>query len=241
MKEIITERTVYGIRESGTAHSPFQLEYQLFCAIREGNVTLVNEAIGRYLQAGLVVGNMSNNSISASRYWAVACISTAIHYAILGGLDETEAYTLSDEYIRHIDTLQTIPECFEYLKEKSTELTTAVFKSHFQKEYPAYVNACIHYVHIHLHERLGIADIASELGLSRDYLSHLFKKAVGISLHQYILEQKLKEAKVMLIQGEPVNKISYTLCFSSESHFIQCFKKYYGITPQKLQSINPLL
>lgn len=226
-----SDDTIFEIRESGMAHSPFLLEYRLFSAIKAGNVALVRDAIESYLNHGLVIGSMSSNSITEARYWAVATISTAIHYAILGGLDETKAYALSDRYIRYIDTLTTIPECVEYLKERALELTDAVSMSVLRKEYPAHVNACLHYVQNHLHERLRIEDIASDLNLSRDYLSHLFKEYVGEALHSYILSEKLKEAKALLIQGHDISHISYTLCFSSESHFIHCFKKYYGLSP----------
>ena len=56
----------------------------------------------------------------------------------------------------------------------------------------------MHWIHIHLHHRLKIADIAAELHVSRDYLSQAFKKETGITLHRYIVDQKLEEAQHML-------------------------------------------
>ena len=35
----------------------------------------------------------------------------------------------------------------------------------------------------------------------------------------------------MLSFGMSINETSYTLCFCNESHFIQLFKKKYGVTP----------
>lgn len=56
-------------------------------------------------------------------------------------------------------------------------------------------------------------------------------KETGITLHQYIVDQKLEEAQHMLSQVKSLYEISYTLCFCNESHFIQLFKKKYHVTP----------
>ena len=97
--------------------------------------------------------------------------------------------------------------------------------------YSRLVNNCIHLIHVNLHSRLKIETIADTLHVSRDYLSQTFKKETGTALHQYILNQKLEEAKNMLSLGKSINEVSYTLCFCNESHFIQAFKKKYHITP----------
>lgn len=222
--------SIYEEREEGRTHSSFELEYILYNAIKAGDKDTVNETIDEYLNLGIVMGNLSSSPIRQARYWAIACISIAIHYAILGGLDETDAHNTSDVYIRHIDSLNDINEIIDYLKKKAPELTEAVLTAKYNN-YSKTISSCVHYIHVHLHERLRIEDIAKNLGLSRDYLSKLFKKEVGVSLHNYILNAKLEEAVRLLEKGTPVNQISYTLSFSSESHFITCFKKKYGTTP----------
>ncbi len=97
--------------------------------------------------------------------------------------------------------------------------------------YSTLINRCVHFIHVNLHSRLKIETIAENLHVSRDYLSKAFKKAANISIHQYILDQKLTEAKKMLAAGMSVNEVSYTLCFCNESHFIQLFKGNYHMTP----------
>lgn len=153
------------------------------------------------------------------------------HYAILGGLDESEAYQLSDRYIQEIDLILTMEECLDYLCDKALELTRKVNEDKIPQCYSPLINQCMHWIHIHLHHRLKIADIAAELHVSRDYLSQAFKKETGITLHRYIVDQKLEEAQHMLSQGKSLYEISYTLCFCNESHFIQLFKKKYHVTP----------
>ena len=232
------ENIIYEQRESGVTHTPFELEYILYTAIKDGEAAMVETAIEQYLNHGLVVGRMSLNSTRQMRYWAVACISIAIHYAILGGLDETDAYNLSDTYIRHVDALSDVKEYVTYLRAKAVELAEKVRKSKERKVYSAIVRKCLHYIHIHLHERLPIAELAQELGVSRDYLSSLFKKETGESLHAYIVHEKLEASKVLLLQGVSYEAISYSFAFCSETHYITCFKREYNMTPGQYRKVS---
>lgn len=222
---------IYNARETGKTHSAFQYELMLFTAIKNGNINGVRTSLELYKKSGLIIGHMSDNLSTEIHYWAVSTIAVAIHYAILGGLDETEAYQLSDEYIQGIDLLPTMDECIEYLSQKAIELVTKVKENKIPQCYSPLINRCIHLIHLNLHSRLKIEDIAHTFHVSRDYLSLAFKKETGIPLHQYILNQKLEEAKNMLSYGMSINETSYTLCFCDESHFIQLFKKKYNITP----------
>ena len=222
---------IYAARETGKTHTSFQYEFFLFNAIKNGDIYGVKAALDTYKASGLIIGHMSDNPLREIHYWAVATIAVAIHYAILGGLDESEAYQLSDEYIQEIDLLQTMEECIDYLCQKAVDLVTKVKENAIPKCYSLLINNCIHLIHINLHSRLKIETIAKTLHVSRDYLSQAFKKETGIPIHQYILNQKLEEAKNMLSMGMSINEISYTLCFCNESHFIQAFKKKYNTTP----------
>ena len=222
---------IYDARETGKTHTSCQYEIVLFTAIRNGDIQGVKMSLELYQKSGLIIGHMSNNPLREIHYWAVATIAVAIHYAILGGLDESEAYQLSDRYIQEIDLQKTMDECIDYLCRKAIELVTKVNENTIPQCYSHLINNCIHLIHINLHDRLKIEYIAASLHVSRDYLSQVFKKETGISLHQYILQQKLEESKKMLEQGMSINQISYTLCFCNESHFIQAFKKRYHITP----------
>lgn len=222
---------IYDARETGKTHTSFQYEHLLFTAIKNGDVEGVNAALTNYKSSGLIIGHMSDNPSREIHYWAVATIAVAIHYAILGGLDESEAYQLSDKYIQEIDSFQTMEECIEYLCEKAVDLAMRVRENAIPQCYGSLINNCIHLIHVNLHSRLKIESIANALHVSRDYLSQAFKKETGIALHQYILNQKLEEAKNMLSLGKSINETSYTLCFCNESHFIQAFKKKYQVTP----------
>lgn len=228
-----SENFLYEARETGKTHTAFGYEILLFNAIRNGDMKGVETALNLYRSSGLIIGHMSDNPSRKIHYWAVSTIAVAIHYAILGGLDESEAYQLSDKYIQEIDAFQTMEDCIDYLCKKAIELVKKVKENLIPQCYSPLINKCIHLIHVNLHSRLKIEDIAKTLHISRDYLSQAFKKNTGISIHQYIINQKLDEAKHMLALGMSINATSYTLCFCNESHFIQLFKKKYKMTPNE--------
>ena len=69
--------------------------------------------------------------------------------------------------------------------------------------------------------RLRIDDLAKYTSLSPSHLSKLFKKEVGISISEYIREQKISTAQNLLIYSElSLIEITNHLGFASQSHFI---------------------
>lgn len=220
-------------RETGVVHSAFSREYELFECIKAGNPALVRNKAQAYLNEGITMGFLSRDNLKQYRYWAISTIAVAIHYAILGGMDETDAFNLSDEYIRHIDAASSPEAIVSYLLDKAEDLTYAVFNSKANLAFSPAIRRCIHYIHVHLYEKITTDTLATECRLSRSYLSVLFKREMGVTIHDYVLREKLDVARVMLSEGLPLSEIAYRLSFCSETHFIGAYKKRYGVTPGK--------
>lgn len=222
---------LFAQRENGVTHSAFSLELALYTALQNGDEAALRQAMERYFDAGFVIGRMSADRLRQMKFWAVSVVAIAIHYAILGGLDETDAYNLSDEYIRHIDGLFSIDACVEYLSSRAIQLVRAVAASKKEHALSPRIKACTHYIHIHLHDKLTVGALAEHVGLSEGYLSRLFRQETGQSLSRYILCKKLEAALPMLDAGIPYGQVAYNLAFCSQSHFIHCFKAHFGTTP----------
>lgn len=181
---------------------------------------------------------MSGDRLRQVKYWAVATVAIAIHYAILGGLDETDAYHLSDAYLREVDRLDTMDACIDCLRRRATELVRAVASAKSGTLLSPPVRRCVHYIHIHLHEKMPLSMLASEAGLSKDYLGVRFKREMGVSVHAYILQQRLQASLPMLLDGTGCRRIAYDLGFADESHYIAAFRKQYGCTPAQYRRVH---
>lgn len=220
-------------RESGRTHSPYETEMRFYMSIRQGDVIKVRRAMDDFLASGIVAGRLSNDSLRQMQYLAVSSVTLATRFAIQGGLDQMEAYNLSDNYIRQIDSFCSPDEILQFLKVKALELTALVAKEKEKKSYPASVKLCMHYINKNLHGKITLSNLSDECGLSADYLSALFKKTVGENVSRYILNKKLEAAKELLDAKYNYGALGYYFSFCSETYFISCFKRRYGMTPRE--------
>ena len=79
--------------------------------------------------------------------------------------------------------------------------------------------------------------IADEIHINMDYMSHQFHKKAGISLSNYIIEERMHEAKKLLVTTDySLQQISDKTGFSNISYFHRQFKKLSGVTPQQYRT-----
>jgi YesN/AraC family two-component response regulator len=99
------------------------------------------------------------------------------------------------------------------------------------------IRMAIEYIRDHLQDELTLETIADYIQLSPSYMGHLFKKEIGKSVMDYILEQRIERAKSYLLSGRYRNyELAEKSGFRNYSHFCTMFKKYAGMTPNEFKS-----
>jgi len=96
------------------------------------------------------------------------------------------------------------------------------------------LQALLSYIRLHAldAEKMKINDLAVTFHLSEYYISAYIKKHTGLSLQQYVIQIKLKQAEQLLQQNNfTVGEIASRLGFNDASHFNKLFKKYKGVAP----------
>ncbi len=83
-----------------------------------------------------------------------------------------------------------------------------------------------------LDNRLSMADLAAEAGLSPFHFARQFKESFGETPGQYVLRCRIETVKERLLGDEPLAQIAATSGFAQQSHMTAQFKKQMGITPQ---------
>lgn len=78
---------------------------------------------------------------------------------------------------------------------------------------------------------LSVQSIAAQLGLTENYLSTLFRKETGTTLHKMIIEMRLERAKYLLAKKHRLNDVAMKTGFSSAAYFHSVFKKHVGCSP----------
>jgi AraC family transcriptional regulator len=96
----------------------------------------------------------------------------------------------------------------------------------------------IEYINEHLSQNLTLTEIAAELDLSQYYFCRLFKQSIGMTPHQYLIQQRVERSKQLLKQSEQKIVDIATQCgFANPSHFAKCFRQRMGISPQQFRLI----
>ncbi len=98
------------------------------------------------------------------------------------------------------------------------------------------LHQAIDYIHAHLNRDLSLAELASVVNISPTYFASLFKQAMGVSPHQYVIQQRVEQAKLMLSKTDlAIPDIALRVGFSSQSHLTQQFKRITGMTPRQVR------
>ncbi|WP_240633257.1 response regulator transcription factor [Paenibacillus montanisoli] len=98
----------------------------------------------------------------------------------------------------------------------------------------------IQYISLHLDTRdLSRKEIASHVFLNPDYLDRIFKKEIGISVTDYLVQERLKIAQELLANTEmSVSTIAAYVGYSNLSHFSKRFKKLTHLNPNEYRQLN---
>ena len=91
-----------------------------------------------------------------------------------------------------------------------------------------------------IHDNIGtsILEMAKKLGYNENYLRRYFKKNVGISLGNYILEIKTNKAMALLNSDEMnITEIAHECGYDSISSFSRSFKTYVNISPNQFRKM----
>lgn len=87
------------------------------------------------------------------------------------------------------------------------------------------------YLHSHLHQDIGLDDLAQAAGVDRFRLSRAFKAAFGMAPHAYLIQLRLTRARHLLARGEAPVSVAAALGFADQSHLGRWFQRAYRMTP----------
>jgi AraC family transcriptional regulator len=94
------------------------------------------------------------------------------------------------------------------------------------------------YINTHLDLDLKLTELSSIVQISPYHFLRLFKKSVGMTPHQYILQQRIERAKYLLKSSNlDISEIAFRVGFCDASHLTRCFKNSLGKTPSQWRQL----
>ncbi|MEN2489019.1 AraC family transcriptional regulator [Flavobacterium sp. B11] len=92
------------------------------------------------------------------------------------------------------------------------------------------------YIKQNLKENMSLKVLSEKACMSTTSFYRFFKRELGMSPIEYILNEKIKCAKNLLKNPTlQINEVCYLAGFEDANYFIRLFKKYEGITPKQYQ------
>ena len=213
-------------------HGTLMLEKALMACVRTGD-------IGKFKKLSEVIsigkaGNVSaGNEIRQEKNIFIVTTTLVTRAAIEGGLSSEIAFTISDLYIRQVESLKSIPRIAELNTKMILDFTRRVHELLESKGASFLISQACEYMKAHVYEEIKVTDIANQLRISNGHLSRRFHQEMGKSIVDYIKDVKVNEAKFLLKYSTyTLADISEKLAFSSQSYFNAVFKEMTGETPK---------
>jgi AraC family transcriptional regulator len=89
-----------------------------------------------------------------------------------------------------------------------------------------------------LAEDLAMEQIAAVAGISASHMGKLFRRSMGTSVHQYVIQRRVERAKNLLMQSElPITAIALAAGFAHQSHMARHMRRALGLSPQAVKHL----
>ncbi len=225
----------YVAREEQRSHGTYPFEMQMLDLIRQGEVEKLNNWL---LQAAKMPnmdteGKLAETPLRQAKNIFIGLVTVIGKFAAIpGGMDVEETYQLIDTYIQECERLQSE----EAVKNLQYNMPRDFARRVEQQKLPDGVSKELYtymqFISAHINEPITVDDVVEVSGKSRAYIFKKFKTELGMGIGEYLSSCRLREAKSLLrYTNKSISEISNYLCYSSQSHFQNTFKKHYGETP----------
>ena len=225
--------------EQEREHNSIEYENMILQLVKNGDVAAVKELMSADALDMDSIGMVAESNKKQMEYLTVAFLTLISRAAIEGGMNPEKSYELSDVYLQKLEKCKNVDEMVLVGAKAQFDFTEKVRQAKEQRSKLVYIDECKDYIAKHLRKPFMVGDIALAIGVNRTYLARKFSEIEGITIQQYIMQERCRHAANLLKYSKyPISIISEYFCFSSQSHFGKQFKQMYGMTPNEYRSSN---
>ena len=109
-------------------------------------------------------------------------------------------------------------------------------------EYPqgVYVKQAMLFIMSNYAEKIKIDALASQIGITRNYLTKSFQKELGVSPQEFLINIRMERAAELLTSTSlPVNEVAAKVGYSDALAFSKKFKEKYDLSPKSYRETKP--
>ncbi|MBP2623577.1 AraC family transcriptional regulator [Streptococcus oricebi] len=101
------------------------------------------------------------------------------------------------------------------------------------------IRSLIDYISQHYQDNLSIEHLSAYCGYSPTHFMNFFKKHLGVSCMEYLIQFRLRKAAELLEHSTiSILEVAQQIGFNNLSNFNRQFKKYYQMTPSQYRRTN---
>ena len=214
---------------------PYLRKKKYFDAIAAGNTERIAELSQENYEYPTALYNRCGSYSEAMNkmyYEAVCAASEMCIVSVEAGLLDMVAYDIRDEFIKEFDNAASLPDLYDLVHGMAHNFALKMKFVLREKKKSPRLARMVSYIENHLGEKIELAQIAEHVNVSRTYASAIFKEELGITISEFIMRERILEAKRLLRETDlTVSAIADSLAFCSQSYFTKNFTAMEGITP----------
>ena len=156
--------------------------------------------------------------------------------AMDGGADAESVFGINFRAIEEIRSIDTIAELTTWLSRIAKRFVQYVFDVRSAGRSDVVIKAT-HAMRRRLGEKIGLDEIAREVGLSPAYFSRVFKEETGVSFVSRLNDLRIERAKQLLRSTDrTILDIALEVGFSDQSHFSRVFRDRTDSSPARYRT-----
>lgn len=221
---------------------PYLRKKKYFEAIAKGDAEMIAALSQKNYEYPTALYNRCgsySDAMNKMYYEAVCAASEMCLVAIQAGLLDMVAYDIRDEFIKEFDNAVSLPDLYDLVHGMAHSYAVKMKYVIREKSHSPRVVKMMTYIEEHLTEKIELAQIADHVNVSRTYASALFKEEMGITISEFIMHERILEAKRLLRDTDLTSAaIADRLAFCSQSYFTKNFTEREGVTPVEYRKNN---
>lgn len=207
----------------------YAIEAGIMKAISTGNtedaLTLLN-SISQYKLSARY-----KDSVRDLRNLLITCNTLARKAAEIGGVHPAHIDTLSTQLAKQVETVTSLREMRKLRSEMIRKYCLLVRNYSLRGRSPV-IQKVVNHINLNLTQDLSLKRLSAEYSVNASYLSALFKKEMGVTLTDYISQQRIRRAITLLNSSNlQIQDVASESGIYDVNYFRKLFKKVTGKTP----------
>jgi len=210
---------------------PFGEAAQLLQKLKQGSRAELEQGIRSYFDTLRAAGGLSEENL---RVLTIDLLNGA--FKLTAGADRADPQRLDDAY-RRVFAAQSISDCEKIASEQLLGAQAQLEEARASSGNQLIEGACQFIEQHYADPDMSLNLAAAHVFVSPTYLSILFKKKLGVTFIDYLINLRLEKAKALLRDtAKRTYEVAAETGYGDPQYFSVCFKKYTGLTPTEYRA-----